>query len=1321
MSVLDRITKYTILVVLALVISLLFVQLAVGSTSMSCNSFSLVSGGAIESKYLQYGGVNGILGKPCSTELYVSNSEYAEPSDISQDKYQMFEGGNIYWNHTEGSSFVIFNGRGDSGDILSDYSGPLGVYGFPISDQSTDSDSRVYFENGWAHIIDGYNNNRPNFDFYPNNRTQRTSMEESATTRVYPNLKLPFPSSSDDSVDIYYTGGGHGYGLNIGSGLDFAGSDGDYGNHFRVLAMAEGTVIDINKQNCSYDPHLGCTVAIRSERFGGIVIVYGHLKAGSIAHYDEQMNILGELKVGMYVAQGQPIAQAGNTGCIPNGSGGCELMGVHLHVELRDGTQLLHNGYGRTEWGYPLEWSLTEQLISQYKFVQIYTDTLQTYIDRYEGAVFLANQSNSLDMTPKGLDLGSRWANLPTYFEALCLDYRANHPNCIDNSVDPNRIVKFADEELLPCVNQLSDYCYEGNNPRAILTSGGAIRVKSNNIPSFYEAPPATSLPSECPADDRNGVYFYSVTNFGGHCTFSTQDIPDFGYTAVGNNQVKSVKIIGDWQVKLYASQNYSGSSQEVNSSKADLSYSSIFGDFSSAKVTDTTIDSNCPNDSSDGIYLYADKNLEGACWFTTSTIDDLKNTAVGDNEVSSIKIIGYYQAKLYEHPNLDGRSVEVNGNGYKEDNDLDIRSIGGSYSSVRVSTQEGADLISNLTIANGKNYLWGTCGTGDEIYIDRPGKIFTGFSSNSYDGRWCIHTANDDKYDDSPDLITFDLNDPATIYIYTDRRMTDPPAWLTASWSKNSKLVYENGSDMQYFEVYSCKSHPGRIVIPGQGSGTGAGSMYIVAFGFEEGGEQLCTGAQATPTPAPTSTPPFPPTPTPTPSPTPQLPQTQNRPIAFANNMDGDYEIYVMNADGTGLQQVTDNTFDDRSPSWSPDGEKIIFESQNETGDWDLYIIDIDGSNRTQLTFNETAQAPDISPNGTKIVYQAHIDHASSDIYLADIDGSNRIRLTTAVGNDWAPKFSPDGSTIAYNCASGSICLMDTTTFQLSSLTSTWGIVDWSPDGTQLAIHHRSDPNDSAGSSFDTFIVNVDGSGEYNISTPLADLSPSWSYDGSAIITQSGADLANATDIYFVNVDGSDIRNLTANLAGHSVHPEWAPVIDRFEPNNSSAIATDGLSTTLSLNANIAPAGDEDWYQITIPSTRNTENSYALTIETTGVINGDTLLYLFDAQLNEIGFDDDSGNGLYSFIQTDCVESGLPAGDYFLKVSEFASNSEIADYALSADAINCDNFVPTNIVISQIGQVESNDSRANTVLSLAILTILVVTLLYKFRKFQKR
>ncbi len=138
---------------------------------------------------------------------------------------------------------------------------------------------------------------------------------------------------------------------------------------------------------------------------------------------------------------------------------------------------------------------------------------------------------------------------------------------------------------------------------------------------------------------------------------------------------------------------------------------------------------------------------------------------------------------------------------------------------------------------------------------------------------------------------------------------------------------------------------------------------------------------------------------------------------IAFRGDLDlaepsGDEEIYVMNADGTNVRQLTSNADFDSAPSWSPDGKRILFERApagtftpgTEAQEKDLYVMHADGTHVRRLTDSPGLdEGPEFSPDGTKIAFSSARD-GQQEIYVMNADGSNPRKLTDNPARDESP-----------------------------------------------------------------------------------------------------------------------------------------------------------------------------------------------------------------------------------------------------------------------------------------------------------------------------
>jgi tol-pal system beta propeller repeat protein TolB len=138
---------------------------------------------------------------------------------------------------------------------------------------------------------------------------------------------------------------------------------------------------------------------------------------------------------------------------------------------------------------------------------------------------------------------------------------------------------------------------------------------------------------------------------------------------------------------------------------------------------------------------------------------------------------------------------------------------------------------------------------------------------------------------------------------------------------------------------------------------------------------------------------------------------------IVFSTNTDGDEEIAVINADGSGFTALTNNSARDFDPSFSPDGTQIVFASDlNSPGYAKIFSMMADGSQITQLTEVANSYSPAWSPDGSRIAY-VNDQQGDGDIYVMDADGQRSTLLTVDDNGaeDRSPAWTPDGRWIVF------------------------------------------------------------------------------------------------------------------------------------------------------------------------------------------------------------------------------------------------------------------------------------------------------------------
>jgi Tol biopolymer transport system component len=213
-----------------------------------------------------------------------------------------------------------------------------------------------------------------------------------------------------------------------------------------------------------------------------------------------------------------------------------------------------------------------------------------------------------------------------------------------------------------------------------------------------------------------------------------------------------------------------------------------------------------------------------------------------------------------------------------------------------------------------------------------------------------------------------------------------------------------------------------------------------------------------------------------------------------------------------------------------------------------DIFTMASDGSGVRQLTANPADdETPRWSPDGTKIAFSG-VQPGGRDIFVMNADGSGQVNLTNSARDDIYPAWSPDGTKIAFASAPGGesggateIYVMNADGSGQTPLTDTAAISgqnfypDWSPDGTKIAFMSAR-----SGQRSQIYVMNADGSGQAPVTNdPSAAINPSWSPDGTQIAFFSSR--TGDTEIYAIGADGSGERQLTTS-PGSDVDPAWSP-----------------------------------------------------------------------------------------------------------------------------------------------------------------------------------
>jgi len=284
---------------------------------------------------------------------------------------------------------------------------------------------------------------------------------------------------------------------------------------------------------------------------------------------------------------------------------------------------------------------------------------------------------------------------------------------------------------------------------------------------------------------------------------------------------------------------------------------------------------------------------------------------------------------------------------------------------------------------------------------------------------------------------------------------------------------------------------------------------------------------------------------------------------IAFSKRVEQGADIYVVNADGTGLTQLTDDLGFEEGPDWSPDGSRILYShcralGQDNLTAMNVWVMNADGSGKVQLTKNPTkGDCWDLnatwSPDDKQIAFnRVRFKKMSVDVFVMNADGSGIKLVTTRphpmdVWEAWRPSWARDGK-ILYLDYDGNVCEVNPDGSGRVRLTEgrSGREYDLSPDGKTIAIYDLTWDRVEAvatrgGETLATLLDPVSDFITGNSQEKYDWAALAWAPDGKVLAMAANDDGGpRGSRLYIVNADGSGLSAVPG--VDTATGPAWRP-----------------------------------------------------------------------------------------------------------------------------------------------------------------------------------